>query len=122
MQRKKTASEGAKDVDEPVDRSRPDSGIQPDKFEENFKELKKWVNIKSSKYGTLLVIRERRSGRLGTALKVCFFHVILGGSTSTCCHAPYVSFILLLFLVKSIFLKLLFLVNIEDGKISLCLK
>ncbi|KAH7538028.1 hypothetical protein FEM48_Zijuj03G0155900 [Ziziphus jujuba var. spinosa] len=68
--RKKTASEGAKDVDETVDRSRPDSGIQPDKFEENFKELKKWVNIKSSKYGTLLVIRERRSGRLGTALKV----------------------------------------------------
>ncbi|XP_048325872.2 tripeptidyl-peptidase 2 [Ziziphus jujuba] len=70
LERKKTASEGAKDVDETVDRSRPDSGIQPDKFEENFKELKKWVNIKSSKYGTLLVIRERRSGRLGTALKV----------------------------------------------------
>lgn len=47
-------------------------------FEENFKELKKWVDVKSSKYGTLLVIREQRSGRLGSALKVppsiyCFF-------------------------------------------------
>jgi tripeptidyl-peptidase-2 len=40
-----------------------------DKFEENFKELKKWVDVKNSKYGTLLVTRERRSGRLGTALK-----------------------------------------------------
>ncbi|KAM7499661.1 hypothetical protein LguiA_024075 [Lonicera macranthoides] len=38
-------------------------------FEENFKELKKWVDVKSSKYGTLLVIREQRSGRLGSALK-----------------------------------------------------
>lgn len=74
MQGKKTtalaASEGAKDVDEIVDRSRPDSGVQPEKFEENLEELKKWVNIKSSKYGTLLVIRERRRGRLGTAVKV----------------------------------------------------
>ncbi|GFZ15349.1 tripeptidyl peptidase ii [Actinidia rufa] len=41
----------------------------PDLFEENFKELRKWVDLKSSKYGTLLVIRERRCGRLGTALK-----------------------------------------------------
>ncbi|XP_052183432.1 tripeptidyl-peptidase 2 isoform X2 [Diospyros lotus] len=41
-----------------------------DLFEENFKELKKWVDVKSSKYGNLLVVRERLSGRLGTALKV----------------------------------------------------
>lgn len=43
--------------------------IRPEIFEENFNELRKWVDIKSSKYGTLLVIRERRCGRLGTALK-----------------------------------------------------
>lgn len=41
-----------------------------DLFEDNFKELKKWVDIKSPKYGTLFVIRERCHGRLGTALKV----------------------------------------------------
>ena len=46
-------------------------------FEENFKELKKWVDVKSSKYGTLLVIREQRSGRLGSALKVPSFHLLL---------------------------------------------
>ncbi|KAM7273027.1 hypothetical protein ACFE04_027691 [Oxalis oulophora] len=40
-----------------------------DHFEENFKELKKWVDLKSVKYGALLVTRERRQGRLGTALK-----------------------------------------------------
>ncbi|KAK8692720.1 hypothetical protein V6N13_070327 [Hibiscus sabdariffa] len=43
---------------------------QPDLFEENFKELTKWVDIKSSKYGTVYVLREKRWGRLGTALKV----------------------------------------------------
>ncbi|KAL2550422.1 Tripeptidyl-peptidase 2 [Forsythia ovata] len=47
-----------------------DSHVQPDLFEENFKELKKWVDVKSSRYGTLLVIHERLRGRLGTALKV----------------------------------------------------
>ncbi|KAJ3680504.1 hypothetical protein LUZ60_016782 [Juncus effusus] len=41
-----------------------------DKFEENYKEISKWADIKSSKYSMLLIIRERRSGRLGTALKV----------------------------------------------------
>ncbi|XP_027923096.1 tripeptidyl-peptidase 2-like isoform X1 [Vigna unguiculata] len=41
-----------------------------DLFEENFKELKKWVDVKSPKYGILLVTRERRAQRLGTALKV----------------------------------------------------
>ncbi|MGI4406682.1 hypothetical protein ACR2V0_28860, partial [Klebsiella pneumoniae] len=46
-----------------------DDRTVPDLFEENFKELRKWVDLKSSKYGTLLVIRERRCGRLGTALK-----------------------------------------------------
>ncbi|KAJ4838420.1 tripeptidyl-peptidase II Tpp2 [Turnera subulata] len=52
------------------DQPKPDSDDQPDLFEENFKELRKWVDLKSSKYGTLLVLRERRHGRLGTALKV----------------------------------------------------
>lgn len=66
------AASGAKDAEKTVDRSEPDSGDQPDLFEENFKELKKWVDVKS-KFGTLLVIRERRCGRLGTALKVFFF-------------------------------------------------
>lgn len=66
-------SKDSKDVEKAHDQSQPESGIQPDLFEENFKELKKWVDVKSSKYGTLLVLRERRSGRLGTALKVFFF-------------------------------------------------
>ncbi|XP_021765110.1 tripeptidyl-peptidase 2-like [Chenopodium quinoa] len=39
-------------------------------FEATYKELRKWADVKSSKYGTLSVIRERRSKRLGTALKV----------------------------------------------------
>ncbi|KAJ9679435.1 hypothetical protein PVL29_021384 [Vitis rotundifolia] len=63
------AAEGTKDVDKTDDQSAPES-TQPDLFEENFKELKKWVDIKSSKYGTLWVVRERCCGRLGTALKV----------------------------------------------------
>ncbi|XP_019453181.1 PREDICTED: tripeptidyl-peptidase 2-like isoform X1 [Lupinus angustifolius] len=64
------ATEGAKkDVDKTDDQSKGD-GSKPDGFEENFKELKKWVDVKSPKYGILLVTRERRSGRLGTALKV----------------------------------------------------
>lgn len=41
-----------------------------DLFEQNFKELRKWVDVKPSKFGLLLVLRERRCGRLGTALKV----------------------------------------------------
>ncbi|WVZ74307.1 hypothetical protein U9M48_022508 [Paspalum notatum var. saurae] len=41
-----------------------------DIFEENYKELVKWVDAKSAKYGTLTVLRERRCGRPGTALKV----------------------------------------------------
>ncbi|GAV79300.1 Peptidase_S8 domain-containing protein/TPPII domain-containing protein [Cephalotus follicularis] len=61
------ATEGTKDVDRSYV---PDSSIQPDLFEENFKELKKWVDVRSSKYGTLLVLHEKRHGRLGTALKV----------------------------------------------------
>ncbi|XP_027187237.1 tripeptidyl-peptidase 2-like isoform X1 [Cicer arietinum] len=47
-----------------------DDGSHPDLFEENFQELRKWVDVKSSKYGILTVTRERRSQRLGTALKV----------------------------------------------------
>ncbi|KAL0907669.1 hypothetical protein M5K25_022092 [Dendrobium thyrsiflorum] len=43
---------------------------QLDDFEENFKELKKWVDVKSSKYCMLVVVWERRNQRLGTALKL----------------------------------------------------
>ncbi|KAJ4800193.1 Tripeptidyl-peptidase 2 [Rhynchospora pubera] len=46
------------------------SNEKSDKFEENYKELIKWVDIKSNKYSMLLIVRERRCGRLGTALKV----------------------------------------------------
>ncbi|CAI9092237.1 OLC1v1027429C3 [Oldenlandia corymbosa var. corymbosa] len=48
----------------------PQTEAQLDPFEENFKELKKWADVKSSKYGILSVMRERRGRRLGTALKV----------------------------------------------------
>jgi len=47
------------------------SDSEQDLFESTYKELRKWVDVKSSKYGTITVIRERRSGRLGSALKVC---------------------------------------------------
>ncbi|XVE58530.1 hypothetical protein DITRI_Ditri04bG0176600 [Diplodiscus trichospermus] len=63
------AGEGKKDFDQTGD-SVVGSDIQSDLFEENFKELAKWVDLKSSKYGTLFVLRERRGGRLGNALKV----------------------------------------------------
>ena len=67
------ATEGAKkDVDKSDEQS-TDDGSHPDLFEENFKELKKWVDVKSPKYGILLVTRERRAQRLGTALKVLSF-------------------------------------------------
>jgi tripeptidyl-peptidase II len=42
-----------------------------DVFEENYKELIKWVDAKFAKYATLTVLRERQCGRPGTALKVC---------------------------------------------------
>jgi tripeptidyl-peptidase-2 len=61
------ATERTKDVDS---EQSTDGGSHPDLFEENFLELKKWVDVKSSKYGILTVTRERRSKRLGTALKV----------------------------------------------------
>ncbi|CAN8274352.1 unnamed protein product [Cochlearia groenlandica] len=47
-----------------------ESSSHKDKFEENFKELTKWVDVKSSKFGTLTVLREKRLSRPGTALKV----------------------------------------------------
>ncbi|XP_027359339.1 tripeptidyl-peptidase 2-like isoform X3 [Abrus precatorius] len=62
------ASEGAKE--DMASKQSTDDGSHGDLFEENFKELKKWVDVKSTKYGTLLVTRERRAQRLGTALKV----------------------------------------------------
>ncbi|KAI4351727.1 hypothetical protein L6164_006053 [Bauhinia variegata] len=65
--------ESLKDVDKPLasakDVDKTDPGVHPDLFEENYAELKKWVDVKSTKYGTLLVARERRCQRLGTALK-----------------------------------------------------
>lgn len=62
-------TDGEKDEGKTADQSAAVSDAHPDLFEENFKELKKWADIKSSKYGTLLVMRERRCGRFGTALK-----------------------------------------------------
>uniref|UniRef100_A0A5B6YUZ2 Tripeptidyl-peptidase 2 n=1 Tax=Davidia involucrata TaxID=16924 RepID=A0A5B6YUZ2_DAVIN len=64
------STEDAKVVGGTDDQSALDTNVPPDLFEESFKELNKWVDVKSSKYGTLSVIRERRRGRLGTALKV----------------------------------------------------
>ncbi|KMT16382.1 hypothetical protein BVRB_3g055270 [Beta vulgaris subsp. vulgaris] len=46
------------------------SNAQQDSFEATYKELRKWADVKASKYGTLSVIREIRSNRPGTALKV----------------------------------------------------
>ncbi|KAL7204681.1 hypothetical protein ACSBR2_017734 [Camellia fascicularis] len=63
------STEGANVLDRTNDKSVRESNALPDLFEENFKELKQWVDVKSSKYATLLVMRERRCGRLGTALK-----------------------------------------------------
>ncbi|XP_073032784.1 LOW QUALITY PROTEIN: tripeptidyl-peptidase 2 [Primulina eburnea] len=61
---------GEKVVDKEDTQAASDSSGQSVLFEENFKELQKWVDMKSSKYGTLSVIRERRKGCLGTAVKV----------------------------------------------------
>ncbi|AES62527.2 tripeptidyl peptidase II [Medicago truncatula] len=52
------------------DEQSKDDCIHPDLFDENFKELKKWVDVKCTKYGILLVTHEKRSQRIGTALKV----------------------------------------------------
>ncbi|GLJ21474.1 hypothetical protein SUGI_0396320 [Cryptomeria japonica] len=41
-----------------------------DLFEENYEEFRKWADVFSPKYGLLTIVRERRSKRLGTALKV----------------------------------------------------
>ncbi|KAJ8771388.1 hypothetical protein K2173_026565 [Erythroxylum novogranatense] len=65
-----TGIESVEGVGKTGDESATGSDGQSDLFEENFKELQKWVDMKSLKYGTLSVIRERRRGRLGTALKV----------------------------------------------------
>lgn len=71
------SAEGAKKDVGKTDEQSTDDGSNPDVFEENFKELKKWVDVKSPKYGILLVTRERRSRRLGTALKVFSFQCLL---------------------------------------------
>lgn len=71
------ATEGAKkSADKTDEASTPDDGTHPDLFDKNFDELKKWVDVKSSKYGILLVTREKRCKRLGTALKVFPFYII----------------------------------------------
>ncbi|XLR58152.1 hypothetical protein S83_008824, partial [Arachis hypogaea] len=52
------------------DKSSDQSTHNPYLFEENFRELKKWVDVESPKYGILLVVTcEKRAQRLGTALK-----------------------------------------------------
>lgn len=70
-------------MDTEEDKAAPDSSSKPDLFEENFKEVQKWVDVKSSRYGTLYIIRERRKGRLGTALKV--FVLLSGGFNHFLC-------------------------------------
>ncbi|XP_026379744.1 tripeptidyl-peptidase 2-like isoform X1 [Papaver somniferum] len=67
-----SATEGFYVVDKSTTEYASDSSDkQEDLFEKNFKELKRWVDVKpTSKYGKLLVLHERRLGRLGTALKV----------------------------------------------------
>ncbi|CAN0902776.1 Tripeptidyl-peptidase 2 [Linum grandiflorum] len=57
-------------IEEWTDVRKEESGGKQDSFEETFKELQKWVDVKSAKFGTLYVLREKRRGRLGTALKV----------------------------------------------------
>ncbi|XXG85157.1 hypothetical protein AAC387_Pa11g0297 [Persea americana] len=64
-----SAEESTKDPDDTTE-DVPKCDDPADLFEQNFKELRKWVDVKSYKYGLLLVLRERRCGRLGTALKV----------------------------------------------------
>ncbi|KAK7270488.1 hypothetical protein RIF29_23667 [Crotalaria pallida] len=64
------ATEVAKLDAENTDEQSKDDDIHPDLFAENFNELKKWVDVKCTKYGVLLVTNERRNQRLGTALKV----------------------------------------------------
>jgi hypothetical protein len=43
---------------------------ETDKFEETYAELRKWADVNSPKYLLLTVKREKRAGRLGSALKV----------------------------------------------------
>lgn len=50
---------------------------QKDKFEENYRELTKWVDVKLSKFCTLTVLREKRLSRPGTALKVKHVYLIV---------------------------------------------
>jgi len=47
-----------------------------DHFEETFAELRKWADVNSPKYLLLTVKREKRAGRLGSALKVCNFYTL----------------------------------------------
>ena len=87
------ATEGSeKGVDKTDENSSPDNGAERDLFEENFSELKKWVDVKTTKYGTLLVIRERRGQRLGTALKVFSFYKLFRSSCTTNCRNAFMDF------------------------------
>ncbi|KAI5070002.1 hypothetical protein GOP47_0014345 [Adiantum capillus-veneris] len=46
------------------------SAASDDSFEETYLELRKWIDISSTRYSLLKVIHEKRAGRFGTALKV----------------------------------------------------
>jgi hypothetical protein len=51
--------------------SEEESGTsEVDAFEENFRELRKWVDTTLAKHALLVSKREKRAGRLGHALKV----------------------------------------------------
>ncbi|KAH7278340.1 hypothetical protein KP509_38G036900 [Ceratopteris richardii] len=63
-------TEGTSNVQPPIASVSESSDASGGKFEETYLELRKWVDISSTKYSLLRVIHEKRAGRLGTALKV----------------------------------------------------
>ena len=80
------ATESSKEAEKTVDSG---SEVLLERFEDTFKELQKWVEVKSSKYGILSVTREKHHGRLGTALKVfcipfSFKSICIGCSIVSC--------------------------------------
>lgn len=92
----KATVEGSPAVAASGDESVQGPGVPPNLFEEIFGELKKWVDVKSSKYATLLVIREKRCGRLGTALKVLCLVALPNHARSLICSFFPVEMLLIL--------------------------
>lgn len=59
----------------------------PDAFEETYAELRKWADVTSPKFLLLAVKRERRAGRLGSAVKVCDLRFCFNFVTLIRCHS-----------------------------------